>query len=328
MGFLYKYEESDEEWLETERAYTLGIQRRMESYGSENGILARNLTRLRLLRGLSTADMAQQAALQPSHYESLENIDFVDLDGSVLSTLQKILNVKAEELVRNNPIPSSVRFHSKIPIIQREEVLVQIANALRDYDSLERITGRRIICYFDPLKDCNQKEVALEAANFFGFKTGGGYSSWDDDEIYDIPHMLPKNGVRIIDWISFPYDDFKSLSISDPNEGGPAIVINDRIKMKDTDKNIAALNELGALILHPEVFDYKNSYNPKQVLTDTHFFANEFISACNLDSSCWGRSNYKSLVESALDNESISQSRAAELLGMSLSDFRDIYRYR
>ena len=238
-------------------------------------VIAHNVRRIRSFRGLSQEAVAEKAKVSRAAYRNIENGKTTPRVNT-LQAIAKSLGVKLEDLVESTPPLSVVRFRRLKKMHSHEQILVNVATWLRDFNMLEDLVkdedkkkfgfqkSRSLVA--KGVKD--PEEIAASARKDLGLKQ-------ERDSITDICDLLVSRGIKV-----FPYavasEGFFGLSVS-KKEGGPAIVVNvwDRIPVERWIFSTA--HELGHIILHPGSFDVKVSEEDKQEETEANIFASYFL---------------------------------------------------
>ena len=101
---------------------------------SEN--IGLNLRRLRLMRNLSQEELAQKIGITRTAYIRLEN-GTTQPRTSTLQAIAKALDVKPADLLQPPMELKAVRFRAKKKLKSRKQVLFEVSDWLRKFNSLE-----------------------------------------------------------------------------------------------------------------------------------------------------------------------------------------------
>jgi len=237
--------------------------------------IAHNVRRIRSFKGLSQEAVAEKAKVSRAAYRNIENGKTTPRVNT-LQAIAKSLGVKLENLVESTPPLSGVRFRRLKKMHSREQILVNVATWLRDFNMLEELVKNEEKKKFAFQKsrslvakgEKNPEKIAASAREDLDLKK-------ERDAILDICDLLISRGIKV-----FPYsvasEGFFGLSVSE-SEGGPAIVVNvwDRIPVERW--IFSAAHELGHIILHPDSFDVKVSEEDKKAEMEADVFASSFL---------------------------------------------------
>jgi Zn-dependent peptidase ImmA (M78 family)/DNA-binding XRE family transcriptional regulator len=266
---------------------------------AETSSLAQNLRRLRDAKKLSQAAVADKAKLSRVAYGSIEA-------GSAsprVDTLMRIadaLDVKLQELLVPSRTLTAVRFRAAKKMTSREQVLVDVARWLDDYNELEDMLDDHIAFKLDKIARSYRHKTgdkrAIEAAGVARKALG---LQRDDEGIRDICGLLQERaGIKV-----YPYplasDGFFGLSVG-AQDGGPAVVVNmwDRIPVERW--IFTAAHELGHLLLHLSAFDVSRSDENKTEEHEADRFASHFLMPDAVFKSEWNEARGLSFVDRVL----------------------------
>lgn len=225
---------------------------------ADTSSLAQNLRRLRDAKKLSQATVADKANLSRVAYGNIE-AGSANPRVDTLIRIADALEVKLQELLVPTRTLSAVRFRAAKKMTSREQVLVDVARWLDDYNELEDLLDNHVKFKLDKVarsfanraNDKRAVEAAAAARKALGLER-------DDEAIRDICGLLQERaGIKV-----YPYplasDGFFGLSVGD-EDGGPAIVVNvwDRISVERW--IFTAAHELGHLLLHLRSYDVARS---------------------------------------------------------------------
>src|SRR5690606_22229521 len=114
--------------------------------------------RLRSARGLSQIKVAQAAGISVTAYQNIE-AGRAEPKVSTLQSIARALDARIEDLVLPAPTLKGVRFRAFKRLKRREQVLVDVARQLADYNALEVMLGEKRPYL---LQDLPQSEAVLE----------------------------------------------------------------------------------------------------------------------------------------------------------------------
>lgn len=239
------------------------------------GVIARNVRRVRSFKGLSQEAVAEKSEISRAAYRNIENGKTTPRVNTLLS-IAKTLGVKLEDLVESTPPLSAVHFRRLKKMHSSEQILVNVATWLRDFNMLEELVKDEEKNKF-AFPKCRSllakgvkdpEKMATAAREDLDLKK-------ESDSITDICDLLLKGGIKV-----FPYavasEGFFGLSVS-KKEKGPAIVVNvwDRIPVER--RIFSAAHELGHIILHHDSFDVKLSEEDPKEEVEANAFAGYFL---------------------------------------------------
>src|SRR5690606_2878884 len=102
-----------------------------------------NLRRLRTARKLSQADVAERAQLSRVAYRNIES-GAAQPRVETLTRIAGVLGVKLQDLLAPAHPLRAVRFRALKRMTSREQVLVDVARWLEDYNELEELVNGRV----------------------------------------------------------------------------------------------------------------------------------------------------------------------------------------
>ena len=213
--------------------------------------LAVNLRRLRKVRKLTQTELAKRAGISRNAFRSIET-GASKPRKSTFYSIAKALDVSVFDLVRDIPAVGNMRFRtSQKPTswekAEREQISVEVALWLLDYNSIEEITGERRPYDFKGIQfDRNDPVESAYTARAILMLD-------DEDYIRDFSSLIQWAGIKLL-LIDSKLKGFGGLSVGS-DAAGPAVIVNagDRIPVED--QIFAAAHELGHLLMHPESYD-------------------------------------------------------------------------
>jgi Zn-dependent peptidase ImmA (M78 family)/DNA-binding XRE family transcriptional regulator len=260
--------------------------------------LSANLRRFRISEGKSQADLADEAGISRVGYRNIETGAVVPRSDTLLR-IAGVLGVGLDELVAPVRTLQAVRFRAQKKLTTREQVLVDVARWLSDYNELEALVGgqkrfrlvemSRSIAAL-PLGESRAPEAARLARKAIHLKP--------DDLIRDVCGLLEDNGVKVLT-PSIASDGFFGLSVG-REDGGPAVVVNVWERISVERWIFTAAHELAHLLLHPDAFDVARSDEVKVEEREADAFAGEFLMPEHLFEKEWMEARGLPLVERVL----------------------------
>lgn len=237
--------------------------------------IAINVRRLRLSKGLTQQDLANQAGVSRPTISALEDVS--GEGNPSLRTLKKVsdaLDTDLPLLMEAKNLPTQVRFRALQEFKSREQVLVDAIHAYDMYRMLEDATGNRLGSGTRLRNFCQENTApddlkGVERARFMARRLR------DDiliptGAIPRITALIEHLDVRII---TIPYhaDAFGLSFIS--SDFNPVIVVNMSERITVERWIFSAAHELGHLILH---WDKDVSFEDSTELIDQENEANHF----------------------------------------------------
>ena len=236
-----------------------------------NDILAGNLRRLRSARKLTQQGLADKAGLSRAAYVKLET-GKSEPRVSTLQRMAKALGVGIQDLLAPVRELRAVRFRSLKRLRSREQILVNAARWLADFEEIEELVSddEAPAAHSLPSRGawCNDPVAAAQhVREHFGI----GQS----EPIRDICGLLEAHGVKV-GHQSIASHDFFGLSVA-PAEGGPAIVVNTWERISVERWIFTAAHELGHLLLHFDDYDIGETEELPEHETQANAFAAAFL---------------------------------------------------
>ena len=234
-----------------------------------------NLRRLREAKGLTQSEIADRAGISRIAYRNIENAVSIPK----VSTLQSIANgvgVKLHDLFIPLRTLKKVRFRASKKMNSRENILVEVARWLDDYNFLEKLMDDDKRYQFQSLaKKLSQKPKGLERAKYAATKVRQVLKIDANAPIRDIAGLLESNGIKLYP-LSLVSDGFFGLSIAE-EEGGPAIVVNVWERISVERWIFSAAHELGHLLLHLDAYNVEESSEDEEQEHEANVFAAYFL---------------------------------------------------
>ena len=233
-------------------------------------ILARNVRRLRIARGLSQRGLAEAAGLSRGAITSLERAKTQPRMRTV-EAIAKALGVRVRELLVAVRELRTVRFRSAKRMQYRENILAEVSRWLQNFNYLEEILDDRIPFVLARVRRRCSVGGAGQAAELCRSQLGLS----PVEPIFDICGLLEKAGVKAHQLISAS-DGFFGLSVGE-EDGGPAIIVNVWERIPVERRIFSAAHELGHLILHPDAYDVSLTQEEKEQERQADMFAAHFL---------------------------------------------------
>jgi len=209
-----------------------------------------NLRRFRKLNNYSQQQLAEKAGISRVAYRNIETGDS-EPRPSNLNALASALGVSVFDLTEQVPKLESLRFRSHKSLTtreqaQREQISVEVANWLQDFNGLEEMLGKRLSYKLKPIEENNidPEQAADEARAQLKLSCAKC--------IPDICELLEKAGVKIF-LIKSKLNKFFGLSVGEPDKG-PAIAVNTDNSIPVERQIFTAAHELGHIILHGDSY--------------------------------------------------------------------------
>jgi len=236
-------------------------------------MISMNLRRFRSLSGLNQSKLAEKAGISRNAYRTIET----GKSAPRISNLHKIavaLDIKIQDLFREIPVVSSLRFRSnkKYSIKEenkREQHIVDFAYWLKDFNFLETELNSKT--NFKLTELIGEKLKPVEMARVAREKIG-----LDDKEpINDICGLLEAAGLKIFT-VESDINSFFGFSLS-AQADGPAIGINISPASSVERKIFTAAHELGHILLHLDSFKSRKENESKSEEKEANEFASHFL---------------------------------------------------
>lgn len=249
-----------------------------------------NLRRLREVKGLTQAQLADKAGISRLGYANIEN-GRAEPKVSTLRRIADALGVRLQDLVAPVPTLRSVRFRARKRLSGRDrsaraQIVVDIAQWLEDFNYLERILDYQPVYSLPSLRD-SLREVARgkERAVLAACRARKAFSLDEDDPVRDICGLLEHHGVKVLA-LDSPLDWFFGLSVSH-EDGGPAVAVNTSDHISVERWIFSTAHELGHLILHEDAYDVNDTAENEQEEMEANVFASFFLMPPDLFDREW-----------------------------------------
>ena len=240
-----------------------------------------NLIRIRKAANIPQKELARRLNLSSYEYRNLEQ-GKSEPSVKELHALAAALGIPLRYLLEDIQIPSSVRFRSnKLTKIKREQILVEVARWLSNFQKIENILGKKgilgknIVYKLDGIR--NQIKTSSNKVEDAAKLMRDSLKMRKDEPVLNICGLLESHGIRVIDICKPDSKDFFGLSVADVDEGGPAVVVNTCDKISVERWIFTAVHELGHLIMHLSDYGSQCTVEEKKEEQEANAFAAAFL---------------------------------------------------
>ena len=233
-------------------------------------VLAQNVRRLRRIKGISQQALADSSGIS---LPAVKNIELAK-GNPRMSTVQHIakgLDAKLQDLFLPTRGLEAVRFRSMKRMQNRENILIEVARWIDNYNYLEAVLDEREPFNLKELKGKRAGERIIEVAELARRKMG----LKDEEPIHDICGLLESAGVKILP-LPTSSDGFFGLSVCEA-DGGPAVIVNVRERIPVERRIFTAAHELGHLLLHPDAYNVAHTGESAEEEREADLFAGHFL---------------------------------------------------
>lgn len=261
--------------------------------------LSHNLRRLRGAKKLSQAEVAEQARLSRVAYGNIES-GTAKPKVATLMRIAEVLGVKLQELLTPTRPLRAVRFRALKRMTSREQVLVDVARWLENYNELEQLLDEHVPFPFEELvRELPKKPGGAERARAAAERARADLGLRPDDSIRDICGLLEERGGIKVFPMRVASDAFFGLSVA-KDDDGPALVVNawDRISVERW--IFTAAHELGHLLLHLGAYDVTKTEEERDQEEEANQFASHFLMPQKLFAQEWNEARGLPLVDRVL----------------------------
>lgn len=261
--------------------------------------LCHNLRRLRGAKKLSQAEVAEQARLSRVAYGNIES-GTAKPRVITLMRIAEVLGVKLQELLTPTRPLRAVRFRALKRMTSREQVLVDVARWLENYNELEQLLDEHVPFPFEELVgELPKKPRGAERARAAAERARADLDLRPDDSIRDICGLLEERGGIKVFPMRVASDAFFGLSVA-KDDDGPALVVNawDRISVERW--IFTAAHELGHLLLHLGAYDVTKTEEDRDQEEEANQFASHFLMPQKLFAQEWNEARGLPLVDRVL----------------------------
>lgn len=234
--------------------------------------IALNLRRLRGSRGLSQQALASRSGLSIAAYRNIETGKSEPRVRNLMA-IAEALGVPIQRLVEPVDELRAIRFRSSKNMRSRQQILVDVARWLRDFNDIEDILSDKVDYKLDAIShQClthnrRAENVAGRVREAFGLDS--------EEPIRDICGLLESGGIKV-GVMNLASHDFFGLSVAE-EDGGPAVLVNtwDRISVERW--IFTAAHELGHLIMHFSDYDVCQTEERDEHEAEANAFAAAFL---------------------------------------------------
>ncbi len=232
-------------------------------------IVAQNIRRLRVARGMSMQKLADQAGISLPAIKKIEGSK-AEPRMNTMQAIAKALGANIQQLFVPVRLLRVVRFRSNKRMQNRENILARASTWLDEFNYLEHeLDNKKPFVLKDVRSQCSRDDI-VQAAALCREKLDLNAS----EPIYDICGLLESAGVKI-----YPVEmatGFFGLSIGE-EDGGPAIVVNTFERITIERRIFSTAHELGHLMLHLDAFDVGKTEENKEEEYEADLFAGHFL---------------------------------------------------
>lgn len=234
-------------------------------------IIGANLLRLRKEKAVSQDEVARAAGLSRLAYRNVET-GKSEPRPETLRRIATALGVGLKDLVSPVPVLTHVRFRSQKKLKSRAQIVSAVARRLADLNALEAMVGAKQVTSPVPVVPPNVLHLRdAERASAAAEHVRAAFNLSPSEPVRDICGLLNANGFRVI-LTRTSSDGFFGLSVG-PEDGGPAVVVNDYERISVERKIFSAAHELGHLLLHQGAYDVSRVEENAQEETEADAFA-------------------------------------------------------
>lgn len=264
-----------------------------------NKNLPGNLERLRSDRGLSQKALAGQAGLSLSGYRKIKQGESMPQARTLLA-LADALDVRVHDLTEPARVLTAVRFRSTKKLKSREQVLIDVADRLSDFNALELILSETKPWH---LGNPGVRGEGIAKAKLAAQLLRGQFGLRDDEPVHDLTGLLEANGVKVIP-IERQAEGFFGLSVA-PSDGGPAVVVNTWERISAERRIFTAAHELGHLVLHLGEYNIEVTEESDADEEEANAFASTFLMPAVLFDKEWQQTRGLRFVDRVLKVKTI-----------------------
>jgi Zn-dependent peptidase ImmA (M78 family)/DNA-binding XRE family transcriptional regulator len=250
-------------------------------------VLVANLSRLRVQRGFSQAEIAEKVGISRQGYRGIES-GASEPRTRTLGAIASALGVPIEELLRPVRPLQKVRFRADKKMATRNQVLADVSRWLEDYHDLEVQLGE---VRSPAIAKCKRRSTPEKCALWAREKLG----LQPDELIRDICGLLEDQGVKVYLPV-LASDGFFGLSVGQ-GDGGPAIVVNTWGRISVERWIFSAAHELGHLLLHLDAYDVDLQDEDEEQEKEADRFASHFLMPVDVFREEWEEARGRPLVD-------------------------------
>lgn len=234
--------------------------------------LSVNLIRLRNIKGLNQAEIANQIGISRVAYSSIES-GKSEPRVNTLMKIADIFNVSIQDLLTPITKLKSLRFRTKKQLPQKdknklEQIIIDFASWLKDYNELEKLLKIDEKNIIDNIPGSNPKEFVKKTRTLFNLN--------DKEPIFNIFSILSaKAGVKVY-LKNAGISSFFGFSVS-KEDGGPAIFVNTFDLISLERQIFTAAHEFGHLLMHEKSYKNNKDIENEKEEKDANTFAGYFL---------------------------------------------------
>jgi Zn-dependent peptidase ImmA (M78 family)/DNA-binding XRE family transcriptional regulator len=252
--------------------------------------IPQNIRRIRASHGLSQEQVARDAGISRNAYGSIER-GKAEPRVSHLEGIARALGVGLPALLAEGPRLSSVRFRSakvrsRRAEATRDQVVVQVARWLKDFNALEELLGEqkeyKLAKLGDRLPDPSDPNRPIKAARL----AREVLELREDEPIRDVCGLLESAGVKVLA-VELDIEGVFGLSVG-ASDGGPAVVVNVHKDVSVERRIFTAAHELGHMLLHPGAYDVGKVQEDGKEDKEANLFASHFLMPDAVFKDEWG----------------------------------------
>ncbi len=249
----------------------------------DNQVIAANLIRLRKHHRKTQVEIAEASGLSRAAYRAVEKGRSLPRTEN-LRAIARALQVPVRELVTPVPRLQHVRFRSLKKLKSRDQIMVEVARWLQDFGELEELLGERGAHDLEGIwlaLDGVEADRPLVAAALVRERLGLS----PDQPVFHVCGLLEAHGIKV-HAIEVASDAFLGLSVA-PEDGGPAVVVNNWARLAVEHWIYSAVHELGHLLLHRPTYDIEVEAEDDDQEKEAEAFASHFLMPNNAFQREW-----------------------------------------
>lgn len=239
-----------------------------------NQAIAHNLKRLRSNARYNQSELAEKAGMSLSGYQKLERGKATPRADSIRS-LSLALRVPIQEILAEVKPLKHIRFRSLKRLKTRDQIISDVVTWLYDFNSLEALTEDRHIAdlhdFYAFGRESNNSDI-VALADYCRSKFGLSAK----EPVLDICGLLEARGIKVRS-IEVETDSFLGLSVSEQEEGGPAVIVNTWKRLPVETWIFSAAHELGHLLMHLNAYDIDQTTEVEEQEYEADQFASHFL---------------------------------------------------
>ena len=232
-----------------------------------------NLRRFRRLEKWTQQYIAEKAGISRVAYRNIES-GIAEPRSSNLHALAQALDVSVFDLTARIPKLESLRFRSFKSLTaqekaEREQIIVEVATWLNDFNDLENMLDERLIYQFKSMEFSHStpEEAAGKARNKLELPC--------EKCIPDVCELLEQAGVKIF-LLKSTMNRFFGLSVGE-SDNGPALAVNTDDSIPVERRIFTAAHELGHILLHRDSYISDQVQENQSQENEANSFAGYFL---------------------------------------------------